>query len=56
MLVLKIMLTIILAAILVYGVPFTISEIKEFKNWPRLVVFLTAYIAAVLDIYILWFA
>ena len=55
MLVIKIVLTIILANILVVGIPFVISEIREFKNWTRLIVAILVNIMAALDIYILWF-
>lgn len=55
MLVIKIVLTLILATFLTGGVPFIISEIRDFKNWARLVATLMLFILAALDIYILWF-
>ena len=54
-LVIKSILTIILFVILTGGILFIISEIREFKNWTRLVVALLLLILTVIDILILWF-
>jgi hypothetical protein len=54
-LVLKVILTILLAIIGALVAWLIIGEFAEFRNWPRLIVELIAIFTVALDIKILWF-